>query len=92
MAKKDFDKYLKGLRLTVGEDAIALGKMKEALALGETDEVMVKSAETAFKADKYRMEIFLFAKCLLDRPTRKKKVKSWIKQNTLPTEIPERQA
>lgn len=87
MAKKDFDNYIQSLRITVGEDLLALEKMKEALVLGETDETMVQSAAKAFNDDRYRLEVLLFAKGLMDRPKRKEKIKKWEKASKLPKQM-----
>lgn len=88
MAKKDFDKYVNGLRITLQEDAINLTKVKEAYEKGETDEKMLKSYEKAYRDDRYRFEVFLFAKALLDMPTRSKKKKAWERQSKLPQKMP----
>lgn len=88
MAKKDFDKYVNGLRVTLQEDAINLTKVKEAYEKGETDEKMLKSYEKAYRDDRYRFEVLLFAKALLDQPTRKSKKRVWAKQSKLPKTMP----
>lgn len=88
MAKKDFDKYLRGLSITLREDVLGMAKIKEAYAKGETDEKVYKAAEKAFRDDKYRLEIFLFVKALLDKPTRKSKERAWARQSKLPKEMP----
>lgn len=71
MAVKDFNKYVDGLKYTVAEDIEALQDMKIALAKGETDEKMVEAAERALNRDKYRLEILLFAKGLINKRKRR---------------------
>lgn len=88
MAKGDFDKYVRGLSYTLREDVESLQKAKEALALGETDEQVFNSIKKAYEDDRYKLEIFLFAKHLLDKPKRTKKQARWQKQSKLPTEMP----